>query len=139
MYVCKALYRVNEFEFSRLSQQYWWKLVGEVAVTMSSQPLLDRCECIYVCMYVCPHASIYIYLCLSVSVCIYECNFFKYLAVLINHTAPYLRIISLCTLIRFPPHLSEDSSFTRPNVPYSCGPNHDRCGPGTKRTPKSYC
>ena len=40
---------------------------------------------------------------------------------------------------RFPSQYAEDSEFTRPAVPYSCGPNHDRCGVGTKRSPRSYC
>ena len=88
VYVCKALYRVNEFEFSRLSQQYWWKLVGEVAVTMSSQPLLDRCECIYVCMFMYVCMPIYIYVSLYLYVHM-NVTFLNILAALINHTAPH--------------------------------------------------
>jgi len=41
--------------------------------------------------------------------------------------------------IPFPPNLSEDSTFARPKVPYDCGSNMEKCGPGTKRTPRSSC
>jgi hypothetical protein len=39
------------------------------------------------------------------------------------------------------PAASEDPGFARPLVPYDCGPGpaYARCGPGTKRTPKSSC
>ena len=37
------------------------------------------------------------------------------------------------------PHQSEDPTFARPLVPYSCGLQGERCGKGTKRTPKSSC
>jgi hypothetical protein len=39
---------------------------------------------------------------------------------------------------KFPPQ-AEDSGFARPLVPYSCGRNMERCGPSTKRTPRSSC
>lgn len=40
---------------------------------------------------------------------------------------------------KFPPNLAEDSTFTRPKVPYDCGIHMKKCGPGTKRTPVSSC
>ena len=39
---------------------------------------------------------------------------------------------------KFPPE-SEDATFTRPRVPYDCGADGKKCGPGTKRTPRSSC
>ena len=38
----EALYRVNEFEFERLTQSYWHALIGKVAHTSSSQPVFDK-------------------------------------------------------------------------------------------------
>lgn len=40
---------------------------------------------------------------------------------------------------KFPPSVSEDSTFARPKVPYQCGSSMEKCGPGTKRTPVSSC
>ncbi len=40
---------------------------------------------------------------------------------------------------KFPPELSEDAGFTRPKVPYDCGMRMEKCGRGTKRTPKTSC
>ena len=39
----EALYRVDEFEFERLTQSYWHALIGKVSDSMSTQPLLDMC------------------------------------------------------------------------------------------------
>ena len=39
---------------------------------------------------------------------------------------------------KFPPE-AEDGGVARPLVPYSCGEGGKRCGPGTKRTPRSSC
>ena len=39
---------------------------------------------------------------------------------------------------KFPPE-SQDSSFTRPLQPFTCGENGELCGVGTKKTPKSTC
>ena len=36
------------------------------------------------------------------------------------------------------PYEAEESSFTRPRVPYACGKT-GTCGPGTKRIPKESC
>ena len=47
----EALYRVDEFEFERLTQSYWHALIGKVSDAMSTQPLFD--------MYV---AALYCYL-----------------------------------------------------------------------------
>ena len=38
----EALYRVDEFEFERLTQSYWYDLIGKVASTKSSRPLFKR-------------------------------------------------------------------------------------------------
>lgn len=38
----EALYRVDEFEFERLTQSYWHALIGKVAHTSSSQPVFDK-------------------------------------------------------------------------------------------------
>ena len=38
----EALYRVDEFEFERLTQTYWHALIGKVAHSMSSQPMFDK-------------------------------------------------------------------------------------------------
>jgi hypothetical protein len=37
----EALYRVDEFEFERLKQSWWWNLIANVSSSMSSQPLFD--------------------------------------------------------------------------------------------------
>ena len=37
----EALYRVDEFEFERLTQSYWHALIGKVSDSMSTQPLFD--------------------------------------------------------------------------------------------------
>jgi hypothetical protein len=38
----EALYRVEEFEFERLTQSFWWTLILTMSRTKSSQPLLDK-------------------------------------------------------------------------------------------------
>ena len=76
----EALYRVEEFEFERLTQSFWWSFIMNVSTAMSSDAIYNK----------------------------------------------------------FPPE-SEDHTFARPLVPYSCGDNMEKCGPGTRRTPKSYC
>lgn len=37
----EAVYRADEFEFQRLKQSYWWKVITDVSRSKSSQPLLD--------------------------------------------------------------------------------------------------
>eukprot|EP01038_Epipyxis_sp_PR26KG_P010741 gene10741-14426_t len=37
------------------------------------------------------------------------------------------------------PVSAEDTGFARPAVPYDCGKDGSKCGPGTKRTPRSSC
>jgi hypothetical protein len=38
----EALYRVDEFEFERLTQSFWHALIGKVARSTSPQPLFDK-------------------------------------------------------------------------------------------------
>ena len=38
----EALYRVDDFEFERLKQSFWWSVVMNVSLTRSIQPLLDK-------------------------------------------------------------------------------------------------
>ena len=37
----EALYRVDDFEFERLKQSYWYSLIMNVSATSSSRPYLD--------------------------------------------------------------------------------------------------
>jgi hypothetical protein len=37
------------------------------------------------------------------------------------------------------PYSAIDTNFTRPLVPYDCGENMEKCGPGTKRIPRNSC
>jgi hypothetical protein len=38
----EALYRVNDFEFERLTQTWWWKMIMSVSRTKSSEPLFEK-------------------------------------------------------------------------------------------------
>ena len=76
----EALYRANEFEYVRLTNQFWQNFIWNVSSTMSAEALYDL----------------------------------------------------------FPLE-AEDITFTRPAEPYDCGERMEKCGPGTKRTPKSSC
>lgn len=37
----EAIYRAPEFEFNRLSQNYWWGVISNVSATMKVQTILD--------------------------------------------------------------------------------------------------
>lgn len=37
----EALYRAKEFEFQRLTMSYWFSVLANVSVSMSTQPFLD--------------------------------------------------------------------------------------------------
>jgi hypothetical protein len=77
----EALYHVDEFEFGRLKQSYWYSLIMKVSAGGSSRPYLDAF-----------------------------------------------------------PMIAEDSSFTRPKVPFSCGKDGSKCGKNTKyNTPIKSC
>jgi hypothetical protein len=106
----EALYRVDEFEFERLTQSYW-----QVSDSMSTQPLFDMC----------------VTLTLNHKHC---CMLTRTL--LMSGCCPPISL-SLSLSVRFLPD-ADDPTFCRPAVPFSCGPLHDQCGPGTKRTPKTY-
>ena len=38
----EAPYRVDEFEFERLTPSYWYALIGKIAHTSSSQPVFEK-------------------------------------------------------------------------------------------------
>ncbi len=38
----EALYRVDDFEFERLTQSFWYSVIANVSATMSTQSLLDK-------------------------------------------------------------------------------------------------
>ena len=38
----EAVYRVDDFEFERLKQSFWWSVIMNVSLTQSIQPLLDK-------------------------------------------------------------------------------------------------
>ena len=38
----EAIYRVEEFEFERLTQSFWWTVIYNVSVSRSVQPMLDK-------------------------------------------------------------------------------------------------
>jgi hypothetical protein len=38
----EALYRVEEFEFERLTQSFWWSFIMNVSISRSSQPYYDK-------------------------------------------------------------------------------------------------
>ena len=38
----EAVYRADEFEFERLTQNFWYSVITNVSATMSTQPLLDK-------------------------------------------------------------------------------------------------
>lgn len=38
----EALYRVEEFEFERLTQSFWWTFIMNVSTTRSSQTVYDK-------------------------------------------------------------------------------------------------
>ena len=37
----EALYRAKDFEFKRLTMNYWFSVIGNVSAAKSTQPLLD--------------------------------------------------------------------------------------------------
>jgi hypothetical protein len=38
----EALYRVNEFEFERLTQSFWWRFLNNVSRRKSTKAVLDK-------------------------------------------------------------------------------------------------
>lgn len=71
---------------------------------------------------------------------LYRANEWEYERMTIHH---WYRLVfevseaaSIEPLLKYHPMSAEDTTFTRPLVPFDCKAG---CGPGTKRTPKKYC